>query len=46
MRPGPTWLGYWILGVLLCEGLGQLLWVATAPTFLPPTLVRSFLGSW
>ena len=35
MRPGSSWLSYWILGVLCCEGLGQFLWVDGPPAFIP-----------
>ncbi len=39
MRPGSTWLSYWILGVVCCEGLGQFLWVGTGPPAALPAFV-------
>ncbi len=54
MRPGSTWLSYWILGVLCCEGLGQFLWVDGPPVAIPafiasiprPLVVGGALGLW
>ena len=39
MRPGSTWLSYWILGVVCCEGLGQFLWVGTSPPAWLPSFI-------
>ncbi|MHB8417071.1 MAG: hypothetical protein ACYDCL_03280 [Myxococcales bacterium] len=55
MRPGSSWLSYWILGVLFCEGLGKFLWVDTGlPAVLPgfiahlprSVVVGGLLGLW
>lgn len=55
MRPGASWLSFWILGVLCCEGLGQTLWIVSPPpAWLPapllsiprPLVVGGALGLW